>query len=178
MTPDFAQRRRVAIAVAVTAVAVPAAVLFDRGTAEPDAPVTTTVGSVVAADQALNPPVQQATQGTDPMGTTISAFLQQSGTVPPDEPATIAIPRLPEAVEGRATFSRRIPRATSCQVDARLNAPVGIPVTVTNLDNSRSVRCINDTGVFDPDHEIVLHPDALAQIGDLTDAPLPVQISW
>lgn len=181
MAPDYAQRRRVALAVAITAIAAPAAFLFDRGNNEPQQVVTTVVGSVVgdttapsagAAPDASNP------QGTDPMGTTPAAFLEPSGSVAPDEPATIAIPRLPDAVEGRATFTRSIAKVTSCQVKASVGAPFGTAVTVTNLDNSFSVQCINDTGGAEPDHEVVLHADAFSQIADLTDAPVPVQLSW
>lgn len=188
MSPDFAQRRRVALAVAITAIAAPAALLLDRGADEPDAVTTTVVGSVVGsvvADPSSQLEVESASgridtpQGTtDPMGTAPAAFLEGSGTLAPEEPATIAIPRLPDAVEGRATFSRSIRKVTSCQVGASVGAPFGIAITVTNLDNSRSVQCINDTGGAEPDHEIVLHADAFAQIGDLTDASVPVQLTW
>lgn len=180
MTPDYAQRRRVAIAIAITAIAAPAAFLFDRGGDEPEQVVTTVVGSVVT-DTAVAPvdSGDRATrQGTDPMGTAPAAYLEPSGSVAPDEPATIAIPRLPDAVEGRATFTRSISKATSCQVKASVGAPFGIAITVTNLDNSRSVRCMNEIGGTEPDHEVVLNADAFSQIADLTDAPVPVQLTW
>ena len=183
MAPDYAQRRRVALAVAITAIAAPAAFLLDRGGDESDEVVTTAVGSVVAdsaADTTLPAaaPDRSGPQGTDPMGTTPAAFLEPSGTVAPDDPATIAIPRLPDAVEGRATFTRSIRKVTSCQVKASVGAPFGIAVTVTNLDNSRSVQCINDVGGAEPDHEIVLNADAFSEIADLTDAPVHVQLTW
>lgn len=182
MSPDYAQRRRIAFAVAITAIAAPAAFLLDRGGDEPQEVVTTVVGSVVAGTNdttgTVESPRADTPQGTDPMGTAPAAFLEGSGTVAPEEPATIAIPRLPDAVEGRATFSRSIRNVTSCQVDAAVGAPFGIAVTVTNLDNSRSVQCLNDVGGADPDQQVVLHADAFAQIADLTDAPVPVQLTW
>lgn len=182
MSPDYAQRRRVAVAVAITAIAAPAAFLLDRGGDDPAQPVTTVVASVVSVVPGDATPVtperSDTPQATDPMGTTPAAFLESGGTVAPDEPATIAIPRLPDAVEGRATFSRAIRNVVSCQVDTELGAPFGRTITVTNLDNSRSVRCVNDVGGTRPAHAIVLHADALAQIADLTDAPVPVQITW
>jgi hypothetical protein len=180
MAPDYAQRRRVALAVAVTAIAAPAAFLLDRGGDEPEQVVTTVVGSVVA-DTTVPPATgtdDRRPRGTDPMGTAPAAYLEPSGTVAPDEPATIAIPRLPDAVEGRATFTRSITKVTSCQVKATVGAPFGIAITVTNLDNSRTVRCIYDVGGAEPDHEIVLNADAFSQIADLTDAPVPVQLTW
>lgn len=180
MPADYAQRRRVALAVAITAIAAPAAFLFDRGGDEPEQVVTTVVGSVVTDDTTAAGEVARvdAPQGTDPMGTAPAAFLEGAGTVAPEKPATIAIPRLPDAVEGHATFSRSIPKLTSCQVAPSVGAPFGGAVTVTNLDNSRSVQCVNDVGGPEPDQEIVLHADAFAQIADLTDAPVPVQLTW
>lgn len=187
MAPDYAQRRRLALAVAITAIAAPAALLLDRGSDEPAEIPTTVVGSVVSADaatgaaatgQAPADPTPTRPAATDPMGTAPAAYLEPSGSVAPDDPATIAIPRLPHAVQGRATFTRSITKVTSCQVSTSVGAPFGSAVTVTNLDNSRSVRCLNDVGGTQPDHEIVLGADAFAQIADLTDAPVPVQITW
>lgn len=181
MSPDYAQRRRVALAVAITAIAAPAAFLLDRGGDEPEQVVTTVVGSVVSGETTATtgaPDRVDTPQGTDPMGTAPAAFLEGAGTVAPEEPATIAIPRLPDAVEGRATFSRSIRKVTSCQISATVGAPFGGAVTVTNLDNSRSVQCINDVGGAAPDQEVVLNADAFGQIADLTDAPVPVQITW
>lgn len=183
MSPDYAQRRRVALALAVTAIAAPAAFLLDREGDEPEQVVTTVVGSVVTespGEPASEVPPRRVDtpQGTDPMGTTPAAFLEGTGTVPPEEPATIAIPRLPHAVQGHATFSRSVRKVTSCQVETSVGAPFGIAITVTNLDNSRSVQCLNDIGGIEPDHEVVLHADAFAEIADLTDAPVPVQLTW
>ena len=56
--------------------------------------------------------------------------------------------------------------------------PYNRRITVTNLDNSRTVDCINNVGGSRPPEAIVLHPDAFLQIADLTDAPVPVQINW
>lgn len=181
MSPDYAQRRRVAIAVAITAIAAPAAFLLDRGGDDPQQVATTVVGSVVTDDGTQQPVADEPAgepQGTDAMGTAPAAYLEQNGTVPADDPATIAIPRLPDAVQGEATFSRSIPDVTACQVDPVVGAPFGGSITVTNLDNSRSVQCINNVGGIGPAHEVVLNADAFAQIADLTDAPVPVSLSW
>lgn len=191
MSPDYAQRRRIALAVAVTAIAAPAAFLLDRGGDEPLEVQTTVVGSVVGGmvagevtgEASAGAVAEQDIDGrrpqrTDPMGTTPPAYLTPTGTVAPNEPATIAIPRVPDAVTGRATFTRSIRKVTSCQVKLAVGAPFGVAVTVTNLDNSRSVQCINDTGGTEPPHEVVLHADAFSQIADLTDAPVPVQLTW
>jgi hypothetical protein len=56
--------------------------------------------------------------------------------------------------------------------------PFGARVTVTNLDNNRSIDCINRIGGTRPEETVVLHADAFLEIGDLTDAPVPVQVTW
>ena len=179
MAADYAQRRRVALAVAITAIAAPAALLLDRGDDQPVQVQTTVVGSVVSDTTA--PPAVAArgsSASTDLMGTTPAAYLEPSGTLAPEEPATIAIPRIPDSVSGQATFTRSIRQVTSCQVKTAVGAPFGIAVTVTNLDNSRSVQCINNTGGVEPANEIVLHADAFSEIADLTDAPVHVRLTW
>jgi hypothetical protein len=153
----------------------------DDTEAEPS--FNTTVGSVVEVpdgDTTAGPSGDTAgpSGDTDPMGTSVSAFLQGSGTMPPAEPATIAIPRLPDAITGTATFRRSILRPTSCVVRPDVGAPTGVEITVTNRNNSRSVRCVFNITDLEIDDHIALHPDALAEIGDLTDAPLPVQLTW
>ena len=62
-----------------------------------------------------------------------------------------------------------------CQVK---DAPFGSRVTVTNLDNSRSMTCtasVSPAGILD---SVVVHVDAFLSIADLADAPVPVEISW
>jgi hypothetical protein len=189
MSQDFAQRRRVALALAITAVAVPAAFLLNRSTDSPEAaPPMTIVGTVAGVDAggsdagADGGDADGADDGvptaTDAMGTTPVGFLD--GTVPPQDgdPATIAIPRVPQSINGTATFRRSIPGATVCQVRTTTGIPFNSRITVTNLDNSRSVQCIASVGGAEPDDDVVLHDDAFVQIGDLTDAPIPVQITW
>ena len=190
MDQDFAQRRRVALALAITVILVPAALLLNRDTSGTDETTPTTlVGAVVipgdeppappdagaAGESAVAP--SDAPAGTDAMGTTPVPFLE--GTVPPeaDDPATILIPRPGQAISGDATFSRSIANPRDCQLRDLAVIPFGSTVTVTNLDNSRSVQCIASVSGI-PDESVVLNPDAFLQIGDLTDAPLPVEITW
>lgn len=182
MNHDFAQRRRVALALAITVILVPAAFLLNRGDGESATePSGTLVGTVVISGQ---PPATAAPDGqdgpaaTDPMGTTPPEYLQ--GTVPEQagDPATIAIPRAIRAVRGSATFSRDIDNSAACQIRDLVSIPFNASVTVTNLDNSRSVQCIASVGGPAPDDDVIMHADAFLQIGDLTDAPLSVEITW
>ena len=181
MDQDFAQRRRVALALAITVILVPAAFLLDRRSTDGAVPPTNTfVGTVVIPGQdtvASTPPEADEPAATDAMGSTAVAYLD--GTVPaaPDDPATIAIPRPGESITGSATFSREINDPKTCQVRDLAIVPFNATVTVTNLDNSRSVQCIASINGI-PDDSVVLNADAFLEIGDLTDAPLSVEITW
>ena len=57
--------------------------------------------------------------------------------------------------------------------------PIGTAVTVTNLDNGHTVKCViaDRTGVPD-DRVIVLDTTVFEQLADLVEAPIPVTISW
>ncbi|MEO6651797.1 MAG: hypothetical protein ABIP17_03975 [Ilumatobacteraceae bacterium] len=171
-----------ALALAITVILVPAAFLLNRGAATDDAvpPTNTFVGTVVIPGQvtvASTVPVTDDPAATDAMGSTAVAYLD--GTVPaaPADPATIAIPRPGESITGSATFSRAINDPKACQVRDLAIVPFNATVTITNLDNSRSVQCIASISGI-PDHSVVLNADAFLQIGDLTDAPLSVEITW
>jgi hypothetical protein len=97
--------------------------------------------------------------------------------VPGDvDAAQIAVPRLPESVKGLATFSSDIDSTLRCHANAEV--PFNATITVTNLDNSRSVQCVSSIGGAPPETTIVLATATFAEIADLTDAPVPVQITW
>lgn len=182
MDQDFAQRRRVALALAITVILVPAAFLLNRGSADSAPPTNTLVGAVQIPGQTVPDEVAAAGSDgpadTDAMGSTPIAYLD--GTVPnhDDDPATIAIPRPQRAIRGEATFSRDITNPIACQINDIATIPFNSSVTVTNLDNSISVQCVASVGGTPSDSDIVLHADAFLKIGDLTDAPLPVEITW
>ena len=148
MSFEHSQRRRLAVAVALTAVLGPAAFLLNRSTDEPEAtPTVTVVGTVANSQQAgtadaTGTLATQAPAETDIMGTSPIDLLNDELPASANEPATIAIPRLPHSVTGPATFSRNISSSTDCMVTPP-EVPFGARVTVTNLDNNRSIDCIN-----------------------------------
>ncbi len=179
MNQDFAQRRRVAVALAITVIAVPAAFLLNRGSDADSSPTITVIGTVPADGATAQPapatPPADTPSATDAMGTTPVGFLD--GTVPPrdSDPATIAIPRLPQSINGTGSFQHQLNNVAGCMAKG---VPFNSRITVTNRDNSRSVQCINNVGGVEPTADVVLHADAFLQIADLTDAPIAVQISW
>jgi hypothetical protein len=182
MAHDYAQRRRVALALAITVIAVPAAFLLNRsgGDGEPATAGTleTLVGTVPSAGGSVGAgaPVTESADATDALGTSPAGYL--SGTTVPGDvsAAQIAVPRLPESVKGLATFSSEIDSTLRCHANAEV--PFNATITVTNLDNSRSVQCVSSIGGAQPETTIVLATATFAQIADLTDAPVPVQITW
>jgi hypothetical protein len=184
MNQDYAQRRRVALAAAITVIAVPSLFLFNNDRAGRDGAVGgtvvgTVVGSVVGArsadDVSGTSRAAADSSASDVMGTTPVAYLDGESGENASDPATIAIPRPQVAIDGTASFRRDIPDVTTCQA---FGVPFGSQITVTNLDNSRSVTCIASVGGAAPKDDVVLHPDAFVEIGDLTDAPIPVSITW
>lgn len=70
-------------------------------------------------------------------------------------------------------LSGRKPRCST------LLAPDGALLTVKNVDNGQSTTCTNTQGIaIPPGVGMVMGTDAFAEIGDLSDAPLPVRVSW
>jgi hypothetical protein len=180
MDHDYAQRRRVALAIAITVIAVPAAFLLNNGGS---AGTTSQPGVTLVGTQAPGGSAPSVTQSNDPaatdaLGTAPVGYL--SGTTAPgsNEPARIAIPREQEGVKGTASFSSTIESTLRCQAKISRGVPFNATITVTNLDNSRSVQCIASIGGVEPDDDVILAPDTFAQIADLTDAPVPVEITW
>ena len=182
MAQDFAQRRRVAVALAITVIAAPTAFLLNRSSGD-DEPATaatigTLVGTVPPAGGSASPavPLTESPDETDSLGTSSAGYLSGT-TVPADAvSAQIAVPRLPESVKGMATFSSSIDSTLRCRTGD--GVPFNATITVTNLDNSRSVQCVSSIGGERPEETVVLATETFAQIADLTDAPVPVQITW
>ena len=57
--------------------------------------------------------------------------------------------------------------------------PEGYIVKVTNVNNGRSVSCINWPNLILPaGTDIVLDTFLLTSIADLADAPITVRVSW
>lgn len=174
--PDFAQRRRVFVAIAITSILVPVAFLFDRG--DGDATNSSATAVIPLSTDIDVETDSDADTDHSPMGTMPPGFLD--GTAPPDDDrgAVIAIPRPEGGAQGTGTYDAGLRDPTQC---ASAAAPFGRTITVTNLDNQRSLQCVAsvvpDRGV-DDDHAVVLNPLAFAEIADFTEAPVPVRVTW
>jgi hypothetical protein len=57
--------------------------------------------------------------------------------------------------------------------------PVGVQLTVTNINNGRSIKCTSAFGVSVPAGVTVqLNSTQFTLLADLIDAPIPVKITW
>jgi len=161
-----AQARRIAIAAAITIVAVPLAFLFgSEGT--PDA--NTSVVTVNSDTPTTTRPSE------DPLGDPGLAQFDRTVTTPPTGGAVIAVPDSNSAFRGTASFDYDIEANDLCFARG---APIGMFVSIINLDNSRSTTCIAAFTLDDNSPDVVMHPDRFAAIGDPTDAPLTVEYRW
>lgn len=161
---SFAERRRLAVALIVTLVAVPALMLSGGGDGGTDdtAPVTTSSGS-------------SDTQPLDP------AFLPNSDVSTTLGPITVNVPPAASGihVKGDASFIRWPSELTDdLRICASPHATIGAVITVTNLDNGRSLTCTNATTESRGDLVIIIDADVFIEIADLVDAPIPVEIAF
>ncbi|MFA5774501.1 MAG: hypothetical protein WC864_03875 [Ilumatobacteraceae bacterium] len=133
----------------------------DSSTADSSA-LSTTTSTTVPGDQEIPAPV----------------FLGGPAPISPTGSAAIAYPQVVgQSVSGRATYSN-LGYAES-PVCSSIDAPLGITITVTNINNGRSIKCTNVFSLLIPSGvTMVLHTTVFEKLADVVDAPIPVTISW
>ena len=171
---DLTDQRRLAVAAAITVIALPSLWLMSRSE-EAGAPNVATAGVAIAPES--ESPTTADPGAVDPMGSPGAAYLDGPPAATAAGVVVIAVAgdRPGTSVSGTASYRSTLPSESVCQVR---DAPFGSRVTVTNLDNSRSMTCIasvSPAGIFDA---VVVHTDAFLSIADLSDAPVPVEINW
>jgi hypothetical protein len=160
------QGRRIALAAAITVIAIPLALLFGDN----DESETNTSQATITSEA---PTTTRATE--DPLGDPGLAQFNRTVTTPPTGGAVIAVPDSNSAFRGTASFDYTIEANDLCFARG---APLGLFVTIVNLDNSRSTTCIAAFTLDENAADIVMHPDRFAAIGDPTDAPITVEYRW
>lgn len=160
------QGRRIALAAAITVIAIPLALLFGGN----DESETNTAQATITSEA---PTTTRATE--DPLGDPGLAQFNRTVTTPPTGGAVIAVPDSNSAFRGTASFDYTIEANDLCFARG---APLGLFVTIVNLDNSRSTTCIAAFTLDENAADIVMHPDRFAAIGDPTDAPITVEYRW
>ena len=129
-----------------------------------------------------------ASSTTSTTTTTIPPVVEQEipesvilGGPPPIAPsgsAAVAYPAIsPNTLTGRATFTAF--GYSSNPVCFSAMTPVGVQLTITNINNGRSVKCTSAFGSSVPAGITVqLNSTQFTQLADLIDAPIPVKITW
>lgn len=164
---------RVVLASAVTLAALPALWLVNRND-ETAAPAVAAVG----LDTDSAPATAASTTMPDVMGSLPPRFLTgTNGSRPQQANAPVAVGQEDgsRVGTGTATYRRDVAGPGLCLSDA---VEAGLQVTVINIDNGRSILCTtqprNDPTAL-PDEVVLLTTD-FAQLADLTDAPINIEI--
>lgn len=157
----------------LTIIALPIVFLATRtdDTNEPIASDASVVGGepLEAGDNGPNRPPLSSTD-EEP------TFLDGPGADPDPGVAEIAIPARPENPPLRldASYSSTVASTSSCIVK---DLPSGLSVTITNLDNGRSIPCVTSVAPSSQSADLVLHTEAFSQLADITDAPIAIELS-
>jgi hypothetical protein len=178
-------RRRMLLAIVLTAIAMP--FLMNSRSARPAA--TPGLGTDLGAQLGTNTLNSDApattvatTTTTEPAESSVPPFLAGPKTVAPQAPVIVAVPApAKNELQGVAVYRtfpatwKNLPRP--CVVDA--GPPGGTTVTVTNLNNAHTVKCVVATHVILPAGHVIALSDAIFdELGDVIDSPIPVKISW
>lgn len=178
MAFEDSDRRRTTVLLLLTIIAVP--VLFFIGRADGtdgDAGVDPETGEVIPADDNTmtasdNGPSRPPLVATDAEPT----FLDGPSADTTPGVAEVAVPARPDTAPVRleASYRSTVSGQRTCLVK---NLASGLTVTVTNLDNARSISCVTSVAQFSQTADIVLHTDAFSLLADLTEAPITVELT-
>lgn len=160
---NHTERRRLLVAAAITIVAIPVLMISGRSDDEGDD------GGVVSTAPTTSEP-----------GPAEPAFLPPTDSSPAPEIITVNVPAPPSGtvISGIASFIRW-PETLGLRPCATPNALIGSIITVTNLNNGRSIECNNVSIERLPGEAvIIIHTDVFLELADLVDAPIPVQIAF
>ena len=161
-------RRRIVLIALVTFFALPALWVVSRDKAAPD---SSNLAASVAAD-AGTASVETSDGSLEPIILGGPAPIVQDGSARIAYPATD-----PNGVQAIASFSNfdGAPDIV-CYIPV---APLGISITVKNLNNGRTTTCTNVYRISLPSGvTMLLHTKVFESLANLVDAPIPVSVSW
>ena len=178
MAFEDSDRRRTTVLLMLTIIALPVIFFVTRGDdAESDTGVDPATGEVIPADDDTmiasdNGPSRPPLVESDAEPT----FLDGPAADPNPGVAEIAVPARPETPPIRlaASYRSTVAGQRSCLVK---DLTSGLSVTITNLDNGRSITCVTSLASFSQTADIVLHTDAFSLLADLTEAPITVELT-
>lgn len=162
-------RNRIVAASLLTALLVPLAWLASGSSSQTVATATTAAATTTTFDVGIgsNATADAPVNLEGPTG----AGAQGEGK--------IAFPADLEGQYHRGTASyKRFPQSANTGCITSI-VPLGTEITVRNLDNGRTVTCLNiNIGYVPPVADIILNTRLFEDIGRLVDAPLPVEFTW
>lgn len=164
----YSERRRLVVVMALTVILLP--FMFAGGGSTGESTTTDPAASSLPSPAG----VASDTEPANP------AFLPVEGNSDVPEIITVNVPAPPEGtvIKGNATFIRW-PQTMGLRPCATPNAVIGAVITVTNLDNGRTLTCDNvSIQQLTAGNVIVIHTELFTEIADLIDAPLAVEISF
>jgi hypothetical protein len=174
MAFEDSDRRRSVLLALLTLIALPAIYIYSRSIDEsPRSEATPTElrvdGEVLTASD--NGPARPPIEFPD------AAPIFLDGPVAELSPriAEIAVPARPAtpALQFSASFRSTVNGVRSCLVKELRS---GLSVTVTNLDNGRSITCVTSIAPFNQTADLVMHTEAFSLLADLTEAPITVEL--
>jgi len=165
------ERRRIAVAAAVTVLALPALWWAKR-----DDPIAQPSPAAIGAGSGL----ANATGSANGVGaaTPTPGYLDGTPITASETTAAVAGPAAEEAFKrgGLATF--RAFAGDSQRLCALEFLPGGARVTIENTDNGKKVTCLIQRERMDDGVVVVLDSSLFAELSDLAEAPIPVRIRW
>lgn len=180
MNIESSDLRRIIAATVVTLLALP--FLFRNGSEQ--APAT---AAAPGADLSVLRPSSSSAgspASTGPTTTATIGFLSGPSSTAAPAPILIGVPEAKPAntLEGVAAYRvfplpwKNLPTPCVTRVGG---LPGGTRVTVMNLNNSRTTKCIVATQFDLPPGQIIALADSVFQdIADLIESPIPARISW
>ena len=164
---NLTERRRLVVAAVITLIAV-SALLLSSNNSSSSVNTTSTLATAVSVAPADSEPAEPA-------------YLPENNGSQAPEIITVNVPAPPTGsnVKGNASYIRWQGNLLGLRPCATPHALIGAIITVTNLNNGRSLECNNVSIQALPGNNIILiHTDVFLEIADLIDAPIPVQISF
>ena len=197
MAPNDTDRRRFLLGAGLTLLALPA-LWWANQQADSGAPNVATVGIDVGDGQSEPTPPTPRRSARRADAELAPATTAAGDHGPADHragrPVGADLPRRPErrrpvVARPRSPSPPRRPssgittsasyRSSISPIDTCLTSDIktGTTITVVNLNNGHSVTCIATRVYSTDDTGLIMHTDTFSQIADLTDAPIPVEIS-
>ena len=171
------ERRRIVLVFVVTIVVIPLAWWSQHSPKTEHPKVSTDLGT---ESQNLTPGFLTGSKQTVPISTVpISAASAEDALVRTGMATYKNFAVRPVKVPGSTTTSTIVPTTVLPKDVCILNfLPEGTKVTIENSDNGRSVACHVRWQTIPSGMIVVLNAPLFQKISELTQAPIPVRISW